>query len=131
MIRRSLPANTNILTCFVRSCNCRGQHLFHSRITLVEQVCDQAGVAIEPQCQLSQIVGTDRETINTVKKAQDVVMSLNTLAEQNNEKPLVFATLVNDDVRKIISDGDVVFFDLFDTFIGPLEKSSVSNRHIR
>lgn len=92
-------------------------------------ISDRTGLTAEALCHslLSQFpnVQFDIENmpfIDTVKKAQEVVQSLNTLADQNNEKPLVFATLVNDDIRKIISDGDVIFFDLFDTFIGPLEK---------
>jgi len=92
-------------------------------------ISDRTGLTAEALCHslLSQFpsVQFDIENlpfIDTVEKAQDVVDNLNSLADKNNEKPLVFATLVNDDIRKIISDGDVVFFDLFDTFIDPLEK---------
>ncbi len=92
-------------------------------------ISDRTGLTAEALCQslLSQFpnVQFDIENmpfIDTVAKAQTVVNNLNKLATENNQRPLVFATLVNDDVRKIISDGNVIFFDLFDTFIGPLEK---------
>jgi len=93
-------------------------------------ISDRTGLTAEALCHslLSQFpnVQFDIENlpfIDTIDKARDVVETLNTLSARNNEKPLVFATLVNDDIRKIISDGDVVFFDLFDTFIDPLEKA--------
>ncbi len=92
-------------------------------------ISDRTGLTAEALCHslLSQFpnVQFDIENlpfIDTIEKAQDVVKSLNKLAEKTNEKPLVFATLVNDEVRKIIRDGNAVFFDLFDTFIDPLEK---------
>lgn len=92
-------------------------------------ISDRTGLTAEALCHslLSQFpnVQFDIENLpftDTVEKAQDVVKSLNNMAEKNNEKPLVFATLVNDDIREIISDGNVIFFDLFDTFIEPLEK---------
>lgn len=92
-------------------------------------ISDRTGLTAEALCHslLSQFpsVQFDIENlpfIDTIEKAQDAVNSLNALADKNNQKPLVFATLVNDDVRKIIADGNVVFFDLFDTFIDPIEK---------
>ena len=92
-------------------------------------ISDRTGLTAEALCHslLSQFpsVQFDIENlpfIDTTEKAQDLVKTLNLLADQNNEKPLVFATLVNDDIRKIISDSNVVFFDLFDTFIDPLER---------
>ncbi len=98
-----------------------------TRTTFV--ISDRTGLTAEALCHslLSQFpnVQFDIENlpfIDTVEKAQDVVKTLNGLAEKNADKPLVFATLVNDEIRKIISDGNVIFFDLFDTFIEPLEK---------
>lgn len=60
--------------------------------------------------------------IDTLEKAQTTASTLNASAEASGVKPLVFATLVNDDLREVISSANVVFFDLFDTFIEPLEK---------
>ncbi len=92
-------------------------------------ISDRTGLTAEALCQslLSQFpsVQFDIENlpfIDTVEKARDLVETLNEMAARNKQKPLVFATLVNDDIRRIIADGDVVFFDLFDTFIDPLEK---------
>lgn len=60
--------------------------------------------------------------IDTAAKAQETVLNLNAQATAYGVKPLVFATLVNDEIRHIIAGANVVFFDLFDTFIEPLEK---------
>ena len=98
-----------------------------TRTTFV--ISDRTGLTAEALCHslLSQFPNVQFEIenlpfIDTVEKAQNVVESLNKMATKNDEKPLVFATLVNDDVREIIAQGNVVFFDLFDTFIEPLEK---------
>lgn len=60
--------------------------------------------------------------VDSIEKAQETAEALNKIALDTGVKPLVFATLVNDDSRAIISNASVVFFDLFDTFIEPLEK---------
>lgn len=60
--------------------------------------------------------------IDTPEKAHQTAEVLNSMADTAGVKPLVFATLVNDEMREIISNANVVFFDLFDTFIEPLEK---------
>lgn len=92
-------------------------------------ISDRTGLTAEALCHslLSQFPNVQFEIenlpfIDTLEKARDVVNTLDTVAAERDEKPLVFATLVNDDIRQIISDGNVVFFDLFDTFIDPLEK---------
>lgn len=60
--------------------------------------------------------------IDTIEKAQQTADILNKISTESGVKPLVFATLVNDESRAIIAAASVVFFDLFDTFIEPLEK---------
>ena len=100
-------------------------------------ISDRTGLTAEALCHslLSQFpsVQFDIENlpfIDTEEKARDVVQTLDKLSSEANEKPLVFATLVNDDIRNIISAGNVVFFDLFDTFIDPLEKElNVESSH--
>ncbi len=68
--------------------------------------------------------------IDSVEKARQTVQTINANAQRNGVKPLVFATLVNDEIRAIIADANAVFFDLFDTFIEPLEKElSVESSH--
>lgn len=60
--------------------------------------------------------------IDTVEKAQKVKQQVNHSAAHGQEKPIVFATVVDDEMREIIATSQCVFFDLFDTFVSPLEK---------
>ena len=91
-------------------------------------ISDRTGLTAEALCQslLSQFPQVEFEIenlpfIDTPDKARETAIKLNDKALQG-QKPLVFATLVNDEIREIIAAANIVFFDLFDTFIGPLEK---------
>lgn len=59
---------------------------------------------------------------NTVEKAHEAVKIINEAAERDGRKPLVFQTLVDDDIRSVIADSNSMLIDFFDTFIAPLEK---------
>jgi regulator of PEP synthase PpsR (kinase-PPPase family) len=59
--------------------------------------------------------------IDSIEKAELVVKRINDSYESLNSKPLVFITLVNPEIRAIIKTANACVFDLFSTFIGPLE----------
>lgn len=61
--------------------------------------------------------------VDTLEKAKQVVLCINEACENDGIKPLVFATLVNPDIRKCINTANGYVFDLFSTFIGPLEEA--------
>ena len=93
-------------------------------------VSDRTGITAEAlgHSLLSQFPGVDFKTetlpfVDTQEKASKVVEKLNQISAEQKIKPLVFATLVDDEIRETIADCDGVFFDLFDTFIGPLENA--------
>ena len=86
-------------------------------------ISDRTGLTAEALCQslLSQFPQVEFEIenlpfIDTPDKARETAIKLNEKALQG-QKPLVFATLVNDEIREIIAAANIVFFDLFDTFI--------------
>jgi len=60
--------------------------------------------------------------VDTLEKANRVVEQIGEMFQRQGVKPIVFATLVDDELRHIIAESDSVFFDLFDTFVSPLEK---------
>lgn len=60
--------------------------------------------------------------IDTVQKAEDVVAKVNAACELAGQKPLLFMTIVDDEVRDTIMSAHAVFYDLFGTFIEPMEK---------
>ena len=60
--------------------------------------------------------------IDSLEKANDVVDKINYVASLHEELPLVFMTLVNPEINARIKQADACFFDLFNTFMTPLEK---------
>lgn len=59
--------------------------------------------------------------IDSIAKAESVVLQINQSHEEHGIKPLVFTTLVNPELCQIIKKSNACVFDLFSTFIGPLE----------
>lgn len=59
--------------------------------------------------------------LDSIEKARDAVININKSYDENGAKPLVFMTLVNSEIREQIKLANACIFDLFSTFIGPLE----------
>ncbi len=71
--------------------------------------------------------------VDSVEKAHDAVRSINHVATISGHKPIVFTTLVNPDVLKVIADHcHGLLLDMFGTFILPLEAELAlqSNHHV-
>ena len=64
-----------------------------------------------------------RPFIDSVEKALPVVAEINQTAEREGKRPIVFITLVNDEVRAILTGPDCkgLVLDMFRTFVEPLE----------
>jgi [pyruvate, water dikinase]-phosphate phosphotransferase / [pyruvate, water dikinase] kinase len=64
-----------------------------------------------------------RPFIDSVEKAQHVVGEINEVATREGKRPVVFITLVNDEVRALLTgDGcKGLVLDMFRTFVEPLE----------
>lgn len=59
--------------------------------------------------------------IDDEEKALDLVKRINTAAEADGERPLIFDTIVNNTIREIVSDAEGFMVDIFGTFLSPLE----------
>jgi [pyruvate, water dikinase]-phosphate phosphotransferase / [pyruvate, water dikinase] kinase len=60
--------------------------------------------------------------VDTVDKAHQVVRQINHTAESEGKKPIVFSTLVNMEVLRVIQAGcHGMLLDMFATFVNPLE----------
>jgi regulator of PEP synthase PpsR (kinase-PPPase family) len=59
--------------------------------------------------------------IDSLQKAQNVINQVNKSYSDSGIKPLVFMTLVDPDIRQFFKSANACVFDLFSTFIGPLE----------
>ena len=60
--------------------------------------------------------------IDNLDKARQTVNRINLTAEVEGSRPIVFATLVEDELRAVLSESRGLFLDFFDAFIGPLER---------
>ena len=59
--------------------------------------------------------------IDSIDKAQSVVLRINQSYEESGIKPLIFMTLVNPEIRNYFKTAKACIYDLFSTFIEPLE----------
>jgi hypothetical protein len=64
-----------------------------------------------------------RPFIDSLEKAQAVVSEINTTAEREGRRPVVFITLVDDAVRDVVTNAACkgLVLDMFRTFVEPLE----------
>ena len=75
---------------------------------------------------LTQFEGTEFDQItlsfiDSVDKAQECLARIEQEAANGNDRPIVFSTLVNNDVREVLRKASALCLDFFETFIGPLE----------
>ncbi len=92
-------------------------------------VSDRTGLTAEAMAQslLTQFPDINFHTrlvpfIDDEVKAQALLNEINESTDKAGNKSLVFVTLVDDPIRDIINSGNCVVYDLFDTFIGPMER---------
>src|SRR5262245_51604445 len=92
-------------------------------------VSDQTGVTAETMGHslLTQFDGqafrqVTLPFISTIDKAEEAVRRINATAEAEGVRPVIFSTLVQEDMREIIKRANGLFLDFFDAFLGPLEQ---------
>ncbi len=91
-------------------------------------VSDQTGVTAETlgHSLMTQFEGQEFRPVtlpfvSSPDKAEEAVRRINRAASQGL-RPIVFSTLVQDDLREILMGANALFLDLFSTFVGPLER---------
>jgi regulator of PEP synthase PpsR (kinase-PPPase family) len=92
-------------------------------------VSDQTGVTAETMGHslLTQFDGQEFRPvtlpfISSIDKAQEAVRKIDATAAEEGARPIVFSTLVQEDVREVVKRAQGLFLDFFDAFLGPLEK---------
>jgi Uncharacterized protein conserved in bacteria len=60
--------------------------------------------------------------IDTAQKAAQAVKQINEAARSSGIQPIVFSTLVSPGIYRLLTTAQAVIFDMFDTFLGPLEQ---------
>mmetsp|Transcript_6288 Transcript_6288/g.14487 ORF Transcript_6288/g.14487 Transcript_6288/m.14487 type:complete len:510 (-) Transcript_6288:1331-2860(-) len=68
VVRRSLPADADVLTLGLRSLDQGLQALHHRWVPLVEVLGNEAGVAVQTQRQLREVVASDGEAIKVLQE---------------------------------------------------------------
>lgn len=90
---------------------------------------DQTGVTAETlgHSLLTQFDGEEfnRVTlpfIDSVDKADAAVQQINAVAQEEDARPIIFSTLVQDHLRERFLPASGLFLDFFETFLNPLER---------
>jgi regulator of PEP synthase PpsR (kinase-PPPase family) len=69
--------------------------------------------------------------VSTVDKAEEAVRKINRAATDDGVRPIVFSTLVVDELRDIVMGSEGLFLDFFAAFVGPLERElNVRSTHL-
>lgn len=92
-------------------------------------ISDRTGITAETMAQtlLTQFDDIDFEQvhipfINTVEKADQAISRLIQSAQDTGQKPLVFGTVIDDNIRKMFQRTEFCYMDFVDRFISPLER---------
>lgn len=59
--------------------------------------------------------------LDSIEKAQDAVLRINAQGEADGMRPIVFTTLVNQQLAGIVHEADAFSLSYFETFLAPLE----------
>ena len=91
-------------------------------------VSDQTGVTVETlgHSLLEQFDDIDFDTVtvpfvDTVDKARQIAATIDALAAREQQRPIVIASLVQDEVRAPVMQCNGLVLDFFEAFLGPLE----------
>jgi regulator of PEP synthase PpsR (kinase-PPPase family) len=91
-------------------------------------VSDQTGVTAETlgHSLLTQFDGQEFTHVtvpfvDSVDKAEAVVLKIDAAARKGEMRPIVFSSLVKDDIRAVLGRCDGLVIDFFDAFLAPLE----------
>jgi [pyruvate, water dikinase]-phosphate phosphotransferase / [pyruvate, water dikinase] kinase len=92
-------------------------------------VSDQTGVTAETMGHslMTQFEGVEYRAVTlpfvlSVDKAREAVARINRAAVEEGQRPIVFSTLVQDELRNIVMGANGLFLDFFEAFVGPLER---------
>lgn len=59
--------------------------------------------------------------INTVEKAEAAKLRINEIHTNTQQRPIVFATILDPQIQQILAESDSLYLDFFGSFLGPLE----------
>jgi len=83
---------------------------------------EMMGQSLLTQFESIEFKKTNLPFIDSIKKAEEAVAQINATAELHGCKPLLFSTLIDNEVREIIAKSAGKLFDLFTTFTPLMEE---------
>src|ERR1700728_2660649 len=109
-----------------------GESAGQGEVTVIKRtvffVSDQTGITAETMGHslMTQFDGIEfRQVtvpfISTVDKAIEAVRKIDLVHKHEGVRPIVFSTLVQEDVRNVVRGSTGFFLDFFDAFLAPLE----------
>jgi hypothetical protein len=92
-------------------------------------ISDGTGITAETlgHSLLAQFGGVEFEQytlpyVDSSDRAHQAVHKINQVAAEDGSKPIIIDTIVNKEIRQIIANANGCMFDVFETFVGKLEK---------
>jgi len=92
-------------------------------------VSESTGITAETvgRSLLSQFEGIDFKTvympfINTQERALELISRFKGIKEQDGNRPIIFGTLLDNEIRGLFTSDCCLYMELFDTFVGPLSE---------
>jgi len=82
---------------------------------------EMLGHSLLTQFEGVQFVQVTLPFVDSVARAEECLDQIEREAVRDNSRPIVFATLVNTELRAVIRRANALVFDFFETFIAPLE----------
>lgn len=96
---------------------------------MVLMISDGTGITVESlgNSLLTQFEDIEFEKeilpyVNSIEQAEEIIIKINDAYQLTKIKPLVFYTLINPEIRLHLKTAQACFFDLFGSFLDPLEK---------
>ncbi len=68
-----------------------------------------------------------RPYVDNIEKARAMVQQINAAAEKDGSRPIIFDTVVNQDIRDVLAESSGFMIDIFSTFLAPLEQELTSS----
>ncbi len=92
-------------------------------------VSDQTGVTAETmghslltQFENEEFRQVTLPFVSTVDKAEEAVRRIDQAAAESGLKPIIFGTLVQEEIREIVKRSNALFLDFFEPFVGAIER---------
>lgn len=87
---------------------------------------EMLGQSLLAQFETTQFTKITRPYIDSIEKARTMVQQINQAAEQDGVRPIIFDTVVNQDIREVLAQSNGFMVDIFSTFLAPLEQELLS-----